>query len=85
MLQNSVEIFARELFKLLPMAAKWPGHQSAALLSWMFNVGSGVPITILDVANLLINELGRELQPEIVNKFRAGDIRHCILPHLEST
>lgn len=41
MLQNSVEIFARELFKLLPMAAKWPGHQSAALISWMFNVGSG--------------------------------------------
>lgn len=41
MLQNTVEITARELFKLLPMAAKWPGHQSAALLSWMFNVGSG--------------------------------------------
>jgi dTDP-L-rhamnose 4-epimerase len=33
---------------------------------------------VLDVARELARGLGKEhLQPEVVNKFRAGDIRHC--------
>ena len=43
------------------------------------NLGTGVPTTILDVAHELARGLGKEqLKPEIVNKFRAGDIRHCV-------
>jgi dTDP-L-rhamnose 4-epimerase len=43
----------------------------------VINVGCGQPITIRRVAELLAKELGKDLQPVITNKFRAGDIRHC--------
>jgi dTDP-L-rhamnose 4-epimerase len=42
-----------------------------------FNVGTGRQLTILDVAEALIDHLGLDVEPEIVAKFRAGDIRHC--------
>ena len=41
------------------------------------NVGTGRPTTVLDVAHVLASELGLEIEPEIVNKFRHGDVRHC--------
>jgi len=44
----------------------------------VFNVGMGRKLTILDMANILIKKLGAgELVPEVVNKYREGDIRHC--------
>jgi dTDP-L-rhamnose 4-epimerase len=43
----------------------------------VFNVGTGRSLTILDVAQALINHLDSDLAPEIAYKFRAGDIRHC--------
>ncbi|MFH0926186.1 MAG: NAD-dependent epimerase/dehydratase family protein [bacterium] len=43
----------------------------------IFNVGTGQPKTVLEIANILAERLGIDIQPEIVNKFRAGDIRHC--------
>lgn len=43
----------------------------------IFNVGSGNKITILDLAKLLIKIFGSNLQAEITNQFRTGDIRHC--------
>jgi dTDP-L-rhamnose 4-epimerase len=41
------------------------------------NVGAGNQVTVLDVAAALNGGLGTDLQPEIVNRFRQGDIRHC--------
>ena len=47
------------------------------------NIGTGIPTTVLRVARLLLERLhpGRAeeaaLQPRIVGRFRAGDIRHC--------
>jgi len=43
------------------------------------NVGTGVPTTIHDIAETLIELYGKseELQPEIATDFRQGDIRHC--------
>jgi dTDP-L-rhamnose 4-epimerase len=41
------------------------------------NVGTGVASTVLDVANALSTGLGVDLVPEIVERFRHGDIRHC--------
>jgi dTDP-L-rhamnose 4-epimerase len=41
------------------------------------NVGTGQSTTVLDVAEVLASELGVEIQPEIVEKFRHGDVRHC--------
>jgi len=43
----------------------------------VFNVGTGVPTSVLEVGETLARRLGRELEPEVVGKFRAGDIRHC--------
>ena len=43
----------------------------------MFNVGTGKPVSILDIASTLSKLYGKNLKPEIVNKYRAGDIRHC--------
>jgi dTDP-L-rhamnose 4-epimerase len=41
------------------------------------NVGSGKPISIRHVAELLASLLGKEMQPLITQKYRAGDIRNC--------
>jgi dTDP-L-rhamnose 4-epimerase len=43
----------------------------------VYNVGTGRPTTIRRVAELLAEQLGLDLRPEIVGRFRAGDIRHC--------
>jgi len=45
----------------------------------VLNVGSGNGISVLDIANILIDRVGKVegLAPQIANKFRAGDIRHC--------
>ncbi len=41
------------------------------------NVGTGRATSVLDVASALGAGLGKQLEPEIRNEFRAGDIRHC--------
>jgi dTDP-L-rhamnose 4-epimerase len=44
----------------------------------VFNLGTGVPTSVAQVADLLSQELtGGEIRPQIANQFRAGDIRHC--------
>jgi dTDP-L-rhamnose 4-epimerase len=55
------------------LAALEPGAGDGDVL----NIGTGRPTTVLEVADVLARELGRELEPEIRNVFRAGDIRHC--------
>ncbi|MEM2918881.1 MAG: NAD-dependent epimerase/dehydratase family protein [Candidatus Altiarchaeota archaeon] len=42
-----------------------------------FNVGSGKRITILEIANMLIKLQNSNVKPEVVGKFRKGDVRHC--------
>jgi dTDP-L-rhamnose 4-epimerase len=44
----------------------------------VFNVGTGRPTTIRRVGELLAERLGLAIEPEITERFRAGDIRHCI-------
>jgi dTDP-L-rhamnose 4-epimerase len=41
------------------------------------NVGAGSPTTVLDIARTLSAQLGVDIDPEIVQRFRHGDIRHC--------
>ena len=42
-----------------------------------FNVGSGRAITVKYIAEQLAKTLGKSIEPELVNKYRIGDIRHC--------
>ncbi len=43
----------------------------------VINVGSGKPISILRVAEILARSLGKSIEPVVTRKYRAGDIRHC--------
>ena len=43
----------------------------------IINVGTGRKLSILEVANILINKMSCNLLPEFTGKFRAGDVRHC--------
>lgn len=44
----------------------------------VFNIGSGTPYTVLEVAERLAEMFGRRhIRPQIVGKYRMGDIRHC--------
>ena len=42
------------------------------------NVGTGRATSINEVARLLAEGLGKDLKPEVVGKYREGDIRHCV-------
>ncbi|HEV7699645.1 MAG TPA: NAD-dependent epimerase/dehydratase family protein [Pyrinomonadaceae bacterium] len=44
----------------------------------MFNIGTGRATSIKEVAQLLAAGLGKKISPEIVGKYREGDIRHCV-------
>jgi dTDP-L-rhamnose 4-epimerase len=41
------------------------------------NVGTGIATSIVEVAQVIAAGLGKEIEPETVNQYRAGDIRHC--------
>jgi dTDP-L-rhamnose 4-epimerase len=44
----------------------------------VFNIGSGRPSTITDVARRMATVMGKEyIAPEVTRRYRAGDIRHC--------
>lgn len=42
------------------------------------NVGTGEATSVRKIAHLLAEGLGKDIEPEIVAKYRAGDIRHCV-------
>jgi dTDP-L-rhamnose 4-epimerase len=41
------------------------------------NIGSGRPVSILQVGSTLAEALGSDMFCEVTGKYRAGDIRHC--------
>jgi dTDP-L-rhamnose 4-epimerase len=43
----------------------------------VFNVGTGRPTSVLRLAQLLAAKLKSNLEPRVLRKGRAGDIRHC--------
>jgi len=43
----------------------------------VFNIGSGRPFSINEVARKLARAINKEIEPEIIGRYRAGDIRHC--------
>lgn len=45
----------------------------------VFNIGSGSPQTVLNVASKLARILGKgHIEPVVSGKYRVGDIRHCL-------
>jgi dTDP-L-rhamnose 4-epimerase len=43
----------------------------------VYNVGTGKPTTVLRIAELLSEQLDFHEPPDVVGRYRAGDIRHC--------
>jgi dTDP-L-rhamnose 4-epimerase len=43
----------------------------------VFNVGTCKPLTIKSVAETLAKLYRKDVRPDITNKFRKGDVRHC--------
>ena len=43
----------------------------------VFNLGTGNPVAIKEIAEILAGLLGKNIKPDIQNKFRSGDVRHC--------
>jgi len=41
------------------------------------NVGTGIPTTVLDIAEVLGQKLDVVCPPRVLQRFRQGDIRHC--------
>lgn len=44
----------------------------------VFNIGTGRPISVKEISEMLAAGLGKEIKPETVGKYREGDIRHCV-------
>jgi len=44
----------------------------------IFNVGGGRPVSVLEITQTLIDLYRMDVKPQLVQKYRAGDIRHCI-------
>jgi dTDP-L-rhamnose 4-epimerase len=42
------------------------------------NVGTGRPISVGEISQMLAKGLNKNIEPEYVGKYREGDIRHCI-------
>lgn len=42
------------------------------------NIGTGRATSVKEIAQLLAKGLGKDIDPEIVGKYREGDIRHCV-------
>ena len=52
--------------------------ETPAAAGQAFNISSGLPMTVKEVASRTIRAIGRsDLEPEITGKYRVGDIRHC--------
>jgi len=43
----------------------------------VINIGSGEPLTVRQVAEVLARQMGKAIAPEVAGKYRKGDIRHC--------
>ncbi len=43
----------------------------------IFNVGTGKPVSILEIARILISLLNKKPSPLVTYRFRKGDVRHC--------
>ena len=65
-------IDVRDIARCCSLALEQQGADGRTL-----NVGTGVPTSIIDVARVIGQGLGKDHEPEIRNEYRAGDIRHC--------
>jgi dTDP-L-rhamnose 4-epimerase len=66
-------IDVRDVARCARLAVELPGDGVHVL-----NVGSGRPTSVVDMARHLAQLLGRQIEPQMLQRYRVGDIRHCI-------
>jgi dTDP-L-rhamnose 4-epimerase len=72
-LQQRDFVSVHDLARACRLALETPGAAGE-----VFNVGSGQPHTVRDIAAKLARVVGKEtIRSEILGKYRVGDIRHC--------
>ena len=59
------------------VAANILAMKRRSMVQGCFNVGTGTPTSILDVAETILGIYNSDLKPMITGQYRAGDIRHC--------
>ncbi len=58
--------------------ACWLALEVPEAVGGVFNIGSGQPITVQEVAAAIAELMGKpRIRPEITGKYRVGDVRHC--------
>lgn len=57
--------------------AFWLALEKKEATGAVLNIGSGVSISVTEVAQKLARTLGSDIEPEVSGKYRLGDIRHC--------
>jgi dTDP-L-rhamnose 4-epimerase len=68
----------RDFVSVLDVAeANWLAATTSTGDGEVFNVGSGVSVNVLEIADIVAEALGSSLEPEVTTQFRKGDIRHC--------
>ena len=71
-LQSRDFVDVRDVAQAITLALEYEGEGTHVL-----NVGTGRPQTVLRVAEVLARTLGKDLKPQLLRKYRAGDVRHC--------
>jgi dTDP-L-rhamnose 4-epimerase len=66
------DVARANLAALRAVLAAEPGAYAA------YNVASGHPVRILDVAALVARGTGRDIAPEVTGGYRLGDVRHIV-------
>lgn len=52
-------------------------YEAQGVAGRTFNIGSGQPRMVREVADAMARALHEDVEPELVGKVRVGDIRHC--------
>jgi len=52
--------------------------ESSSANGEIFNIGTGTPITIKEVAEIITEKINPGLKPIFTHQYRIGDIRHCV-------
>jgi dTDP-L-rhamnose 4-epimerase len=66
------DVARANLAALHAVAEAAPGSLAA------YNIASGSPVGILDVARLVARGTGRDIEPEVTGGYRLGDVRHVV-------
>jgi len=58
--------------------ANWIAMNDERAVGMAFNVGSGVPTTVLEYAERLAQRMGLDIRPDVPGVYRRGDARHSV-------